>query len=147
VIRPAFGTLDRPSCDGILHRNHVGRIAFVHDRVDIEPIHYVYAGGWLYGRTSPGTKLSALQHNPWVAFEVDEIESATEWRSVVVHGTAYFLSAEGGDRARAEYAEAVETLRSFYPEALSDADVAPQRTVLFRVHVDEVTGRYTTRKP
>lgn len=56
-------------------RNRVGRLAFsFRDRVDIEPLHYVFRGGWLYGRPSPGSKLQTLRHNPWVAFEVDEID-------------------------------------------------------------------------
>ena len=74
-------TLDRHSPSSprdavaLLGAHHVGRIAFTfHDRVDIEPISYVYADGSIYGRTSPGTKLATVRHHPWVAFEVDEVE-------------------------------------------------------------------------
>lgn len=132
--------LSREECDALLARNHVGRIAFSHrDRVDIEPIHYVYADGWLYGRTSHGTKLRALAHNRWVAFEADEIESDLAWRSVVVKGALYLLEPDG---AHAEaFAKAVEVLRAIMPEALSMADPTPERTIVFRIHADQVTGR------
>ena len=41
-----FRELTAAETDALLERNHVGRIAYsFHDRVDIEPIHYVYADG------------------------------------------------------------------------------------------------------
>jgi nitroimidazol reductase NimA-like FMN-containing flavoprotein (pyridoxamine 5'-phosphate oxidase superfamily) len=145
TVHPVLGDLDRASAEAILRRNHVGRLAFTfHDRVDIEPIHYIYAHEWLYGRTSSGTKLTTLRHHPWVAFEVDEIESAVEWRSVVIHGTVYFLSPSGSDREREAYATAVELLRTFYPDALTAMDAVPHRNVVFRIHVDDVVGRRST---
>src|SRR5207247_2218219 len=134
TVHPTMADLDRATSEAVLRRNHIGRIAFTfHDRVDIEPISYVFAGEWLYCRTSQGTKVTMLKHNPWVALEVDEIESLVEWRSVVVHGTAYFLSPSGGDREREAYQTALEHLRSFYPETLTEADAVPQRTVVFRI--------------
>ena len=76
----------------LLAEHHLGRIAFAfRDRVDIEPISYVYANGWIWARTSPGTKLTTVAHHPYVAFEVDEVQGADDWRSVVIHGTIYFI--------------------------------------------------------
>ncbi len=64
VQPPEFRTLSTAETARILRRNHVGRIAYAYrDRVDIQPIHYVFASGWIYGRTSPGTKLSLIRHN------------------------------------------------------------------------------------
>lgn len=61
---PAFRQLARHEAEAILQRNHVGRMAFtLHDRVDIEPINYIFTDGWLYGRTSHGTKLGILAHH------------------------------------------------------------------------------------
>src|SRR5690349_15736001 len=82
---PTFRELPRDECDALLARNHVGRVAFsFHDRVDLEPVHYVYAEGWIHGRTAPGAKVAVLRHHPWVAFEVDEVEGLFDWQSVVV---------------------------------------------------------------
>lgn len=125
----------------MLERHHVGRLAFTfHDRVDIEPISYVFANGWVYARTSPGTKLAIVKHHPWVAFEVDEVRSRTDWQSVVVHGTIYFLEADR-DADRADYAAAVQILRSADGDALTPGDATPHRQVLFRIHADEIIGR------
>lgn len=140
--RPSFRALSRAESDALLERNHVGRIAFsFHDRVDLEPVHYVYADGWLHGRTSPGTKLSTLRHHPWVAFEVDEIEGLFDWRSVIVHGVVDLPDADGSPRDRESYAATLGLIRELVPHALEAGDPTPDREVLFRIHVDEVTGR------
>src|SRR5437764_12061103 len=93
---PTFRELSRAECDEILARNHVGRVAFTfHDHVDIEPVHYVFANGWLHGRTAPGAKLSVLRHHPWVAFAVGEVEGLFNWRSGVVRGVFDLPEADG----------------------------------------------------
>jgi hypothetical protein len=126
----------------LLAEHRIGRIAFTfQDRVDIEPISYVFADGWIYARSSPGTKLTAVSHHPFVAFEIDDIRSASDWRSVVVHGTIYFIDPERGDEDRALYDEAVRHLRSIDSSALTGHDSAPHRQQLFRIYVDEVTAR------
>ena len=142
VRHPTFSDLPRDETFALLERNHVGRLAFTfHDRVDIEPISYVFANDWVYARTSEGTKLSTIRHHPWVAFEVDEVTSRVDWRSVVVRGTIYFLDPERGEQEREEYNDAAELLRSIDHGALTDADDTPFRHVIFRIHADEVTGR------
>jgi nitroimidazol reductase NimA-like FMN-containing flavoprotein (pyridoxamine 5'-phosphate oxidase superfamily) len=138
---PTFYDLTADEAVDLLTRNHIGRLAFsFHDRVDIEPISYVFAGGWLYARTSPGHKLSTVQHHPWVAFEVDEIHSRLDWRSVVVHGTIYFLD-DAADADRADYQKAVTVLRTADPHALTPGDPTPRRNALFRIHADEIVGK------
>jgi nitroimidazol reductase NimA-like FMN-containing flavoprotein (pyridoxamine 5'-phosphate oxidase superfamily) len=140
--KPELYEMPREDAIALLDRGHVGRLAFsFHDRVDIEPISYVYHEGWLYGRTSPGTKLLTVKHSPWVAFEVDEIEGRFDWRSVVVHGTLYLLDPDGGDREREAYTAALELLRSRDADVLTPADVTPHRSTLFRIHADAITGR------
>jgi uncharacterized protein len=137
----AFFDLTRAEAEDLLTRNHVGRLAFTfHDRVDIEPISYVFSGDWLYARTAPGTKLAIVQHHPWVAFEVDEVRSRVDWRSVVVHGTIYFID-PSREADRKDYDTAVKILRSADADALTSADATPQRDLLFRIHADEIVGR------
>jgi nitroimidazol reductase NimA-like FMN-containing flavoprotein (pyridoxamine 5'-phosphate oxidase superfamily) len=148
--RPSFHALEPAACREILERNHVGRVAFsFRDRVDIDPIHYVFAEGWIYGRSAPGAKLTTLQHNRWVAFEVDEVEGLFEWRSVVVHGAVYFLEPptrparerKPDDDAGAVYDTAVALLRELIPAALRHDDPTPARSVIFRIHADAMNGR------
>lgn len=127
----------------MLSRNHVGRMAYARGgHIDIEPVHYVYANGWLYGRTSPGRKLEMTGTDWWpVAFEVDEVEDLFRWRSVVVHGGFYTLDPAGSVWEREEAAKAITLLRTLIPETFTDADPVPFRRVLFRIAVQEVSGR------
>ncbi|HEY2377223.1 MAG TPA: pyridoxamine 5'-phosphate oxidase family protein [Gemmatimonadaceae bacterium] len=144
---PSFRVLSRQECEALLHRNKVGRIAFTfHDRVDIEPVHYIHSDGWLHGRTSPGTKVATLLHHPWVAFEVDEVEGLFDWRSVIVHGAVHIPDVDGSPSDRAAYSSTLALIRELVPEALIQGDPTPARQVLFRIHVDEVTGRASSTK-
>lgn len=140
---PRIRDLSRAECDAILARNHVGRIAYAHgNRVDIEPIHYVFHEGWLYGRTSHGAKLEATGYTWWpVAFEVDEVEELFRWRSVVVHGGFYTIPEDGVEGGHEEWERAVERMRTLIPETFTPDDPVAFRRVLFRVAVQEVAGR------
>lgn len=139
---PQFRSLSRDECEQLLARNHVGRIGFAfHDRVDIAPMHYVFANGWVYGRTSQGAKLASIAHHRWVAFEVDECQGFFDWRSVVVKGTFYLIDADTADRREPAYTQAVELLRTLIPQTFTAADPVPFRQSVFRIHLDEVTGR------
>ena len=145
VTRPAFAEMSRDDSIALLARHHVGRLAFTfRDRVDIAPISYVYDQGWLYGRTSPGTKLTTVQHHPWVALQVDEIEGRFEWRSVVARGAIYVLDAPRGEAELAVYERAVDILRAADADAFTESDATPHRQTVFRIHVDQVTGRCAT---
>jgi uncharacterized protein len=143
---PRIRELGREEIDAILARNHVGRLAYAwQNHVDIEPLHYVYDGGWIYGRTSHGAKMEATGY-AWspVAFEVDEIEGLFRWRSVVVHGGFYTLPQKGAEWEEAEWKRGVELLRKLIPATFTDDDPVAFRTVLFRIAVQEATGREAT---
>jgi hypothetical protein len=138
---PVFKTLSREECESVLLRNKVGRLAFAfHDRVDIQPIHYVYERGWLYGRTSEGEKIVTLNHNQWVAFEIDEIEKTFAWRSVVIHGSFWRLYPLGSPRAEEVWAKAAELVSRIVPGALTDKDPVAFRQILFRIAISDVQG-------
>jgi nitroimidazol reductase NimA-like FMN-containing flavoprotein (pyridoxamine 5'-phosphate oxidase superfamily) len=153
--------LGQSVCEMILARNHIGRLAFsFKDRPDIEPISYVYKDGWIYGRTSHGTKTDTIGMNKWVAFEVDEVEGPFKWRSVVVKGPFNVMTQiaarehDPTDTSIVEdpaFALGVALLRSMIPETFDASDPLPFRNTVFRIHLDEVTGREAspvqTKKP
>jgi nitroimidazol reductase NimA-like FMN-containing flavoprotein (pyridoxamine 5'-phosphate oxidase superfamily) len=141
--QPRFRSLDRAEIDALLARNHVGRLAYAHGRrVEVQPVHYVYADGWLYGRTSEGAKVEAIGQGWWpVAFEVDEVDDLFRWRSVVVHGGFYMIPAEGAEWEMKEREKAIHLLRSLIPETFTETDPTPFRSLLFRIAVQEASGR------
>ena len=145
---PTFRELDRRECEEVLSRNQLGRIAFsFHDRVDIEPIHFVHSGEWIYIRTAPGAKIMTVAHNRWIAFEVDEGEGVLDWRSVVVRGSAYLLDPEGTKQEKQAHAEAVELLRTVIPATFQAGDPVAFRSLVLRIHIDEMSGRAATTSP
>lgn len=142
---PTFRDLSLDECATILARNHVGRLAFAFkSRVDVQPIHYVYANGRLFGRTSDGEKLRVLKHSPWVAFEVDEVAGTFDWRSVVVHGTFYRLAEDGPPVERHTWRQAIELLRLIVPLTATHSDPVAFRDVAFEIVIDTVRGRTAT---
>jgi uncharacterized protein len=140
---PRFYDLPPDESRALLARNHVGRLAYTfHDRVDMEPISYAFADGWLYGRTSAGAKLTTIRHHQWVVFETDEVAGRYDWKSVVVHGALYVV--EDHEPHREAYRTLLAAIRSVEPQALTADDPTPQRTVIVRVHIDDIIGRAAT---
>jgi nitroimidazol reductase NimA-like FMN-containing flavoprotein (pyridoxamine 5'-phosphate oxidase superfamily) len=137
--------LSPDECGAILARNNVGRIAYAHaSRVEIEPLNYVFADGWIYCRTSRGTKVTLIEHQPWVAFEVDEVDALFDWRSVVVRGGVHFQGSESTPIHERAFAHGVELLRKLVPGTGTDHDPVPFRLLVMGIHLDEVTGRAAT---
>jgi nitroimidazol reductase NimA-like FMN-containing flavoprotein (pyridoxamine 5'-phosphate oxidase superfamily) len=144
ITSPQFRELSSDESHALLASKNVGRIAFAfHDKVDIEPITYVTDGEWIFGRTSMGTKLATLLHQPWCAFETDEVHDLFDWSSVVVKGTFYLLDPEIGSPDT--YQRAARLLSKLVPGTFSDDDPAPQRDIVFGIFVHEITGRAARR--
>lgn len=141
---PEFRELTTEESQSLLTRHNVGRIAFtLRDRVDIEPINYASDGEWIFGRTSPGTKLTTLLHHPWCAFETDDVRGLFDWDSVVVKGTFYLLDPEQGSPDT--YRRAQQLLQKLVPGTFSATDPTPHRDILFGIFVHEISGRSARR--
>ena len=139
TLGPTFHVLTDEQARAILERATVARLAFtVHDKVDIEPIHFVADGPWIYGRTSPGTKLAVLLHHPWCALEVDEVHGVFDWSSVVMKGTFYLLDAM---ESSGTYERAERLLAGLVPGTFTEHDPVPSRSIVFGIHVNEMSGR------
>jgi uncharacterized protein len=146
--KPSFGDLSPGECRALLARHHVGRLAYTfHDRVDVEPINYVYSRRSLVFRTAPGAKLETIAHHPWVALEIDEVDGPFDWRSVVVHGTAYILRPSRNPADSRSHAAAVKSLRRLLPETFRRGDPVPFRWVVVKLHIDRMTGRFARTDP
>ncbi len=137
---PNFAEMSAEAARALLAGSHMGRLAFsFHDRVDIQPINYVFEDGWIIARTQVGGKLSTLAHHPWCAFEVDAVRGLFDWDSVVARGSFHILDPELGSADR--YESALAALRRLIPDTFSAADPTPQRSIIVGVYVEEITGR------
>jgi nitroimidazol reductase NimA-like FMN-containing flavoprotein (pyridoxamine 5'-phosphate oxidase superfamily) len=145
---PRFTELGPAEAMAVLARNYVGRLAFLNgNEIEIQPVHYVFGDGWIFGRTSAGDKVAALRHNWRCAFEVDEIDGLFDWRSVVVRGGFYLLSPTGTPTETARWQRAVEALRRLIPDTLTEADPVPFRNLLFGIAIQELQGRSASTGP
>lgn len=137
----AFRPLDRAGADAILARNRVGRIAYTRrGRLDVEPVLYAWADGWLWARTTYGCGWAAIageSHGTPITFEVDEVDAGFRWRSVVVRGTLHPVEhpADGGDPA--VWVHAMELIRELDPAIAAPA----LRSSLVRIAVEAVAAR------
>ena len=135
-----FSELSEDAARALLARKHIGRLAYsLHDRVDIQPVSFAYDDGWIFGRTQIGKKLAMLAHRPWCAFEVDEVHGLFSWQSVVVQGSFHLLDPESGSPE--VYERALRQLSKLVPGTFTEDDPTPDRTILFGIWVQEITGR------
>jgi nitroimidazol reductase NimA-like FMN-containing flavoprotein (pyridoxamine 5'-phosphate oxidase superfamily) len=141
---PQFFALSRAECTEILARNHVGRLAYRDGRqINILPLGFVARDDVLYLRSAYGAKMEALSRDPFVAFEVDEIQGPFDWRSVVVQGTIYVVERDGS----AAEQRAVDAIRAAMPAAFTEHDPAPERQILYGLHIHEISGRMAQSHP
>jgi uncharacterized protein len=139
---PKPSDLDGADIRSILTRNHVGRMAFAWSGfVDIRPIHYVFAGDRIYGRTSYGDKFERMQLSlpAPVAFEVDEVVSLHQWRSVVVRGDFSLVMPNPGGRDH--WMRAIALLRRVTRSTFTAEDLFPDRDMIFMITIREMSGR------
>ena len=78
------GSLTQQQAAQLLKIHTVGRIGCIDGgEMYIVPVNYLYDGGCIIGHSHPGKKLTALRKNPEVCFEVDQIHSYKNWKSVI----------------------------------------------------------------
>lgn len=82
------GSLTESQARQLLKRTTIGRVGcFDGGRVYIVPVNYLYDEGCIIGHSHAGKKISAMRKNPDVCFEVDQINSYKNWKSVIAWGT------------------------------------------------------------
>jgi uncharacterized protein len=132
-----YGDLSAAEIESVLRDHRYGRVAFnLNDEVYVIPMNYGYDGSRIYGQAAKGsagrmpggTKLAGMRQNSHVAFEVDEIQDAAHWRSVLVHGrfrelhdrgekqaafSQVVMQAGGGDRSEVSWGMDIDQLAVF----------------------------------
>jgi uncharacterized protein len=90
-----IGTLNKEQIEEVLTQNVLGRIGCNDGlRTYVVPVNYVYDGKCIICHSIPGLKIEMMRRNPEVCFEVDEMKTFTNWRSVIAWGRYQELSDE-----------------------------------------------------
>lgn len=73
--------------DDVLKKNILGRIGCNDGkRTYVVPVNYVYHDSFIIAHAAMGMKIEMMRKNPQVCFEVDEIISSGNWKSVIAWG-------------------------------------------------------------
>jgi nitroimidazol reductase NimA-like FMN-containing flavoprotein (pyridoxamine 5'-phosphate oxidase superfamily) len=128
--------LSREQIDELLHEQFVARIGCVADGdVYVVPIIYAYDGDAFYVASVEGRKVELMRARARVCFEVDSYESGS-WRSAIAYGLYEELAGDDVERA-------LDLLAARFGRKRERS--AGPGTVVFRIVVDEVTGRAVKR--
>ena len=143
-----LGQLDQVQIDDVLRSESIGRLACVADGWPyVVPITYVYDGEFVYGHSSEGLKLRATRAEPRVCFEVEQIRSPMNWRTVVLRGRFEQLWRDDEERVlnllRTKFT-GVETSETAMLHMQENAHrrAGIRRSALFRIRIEEVSGRF-----
>ena len=133
-----IGLMSEAEIDAMLARHQVGRLGCTaNDRPYVVPVNYVYDGSNIYCYSAPGRKIDTMREQPLVAFEVDEIESDSTWRCVIIEGTFHELAG----RERKAAIERFNGGGGLVPRSMTTGD----RMIVYRISLDERSGRFEAR--
>jgi nitroimidazol reductase NimA-like FMN-containing flavoprotein (pyridoxamine 5'-phosphate oxidase superfamily) len=143
-----MGNLSADEIETVLRSEVVGRIACVSDGWPyIVPVTYVYDGGEnVFSHSQDGQKIAAMRANPQVCFEVEQVRSAANWRTVVARGRFEELQRDEEERVMAMLTRQFVWGRpdgepqERHEDAHHRASVV--RPVLFRIRLLDRTGRF-----
>jgi nitroimidazol reductase NimA-like FMN-containing flavoprotein (pyridoxamine 5'-phosphate oxidase superfamily) len=138
------------ACAEVLSRGSVARLACCRmNQPYVVPVSFVYDPRQvcLFSFSAIGKKVEWMRTNPSVCVEVEDFEDRFNWTTVVVFGRYD----EIGDapkhqelRQRALHLFS-ERSRWWLPGAAKLGASEHQNVVVYRIHIDSMTGRRTTR--
>lgn len=134
-------TLSDEQAHELLKTAGVGRLGcIVNGEPYITPINYKFEDNCIYSHSLPGLKIAALRKNPSACFQVDEVESALRWSSVL--GFGKFEEITLPTERREILAKLLKTFPMLTPvESAIAEDGSSPEIVVFRIRLERVTGR------
>ncbi|MGZ4692183.1 MAG: pyridoxamine 5'-phosphate oxidase family protein [Acidimicrobiales bacterium] len=155
-----LGELTPEQIDDVLRGAMIGRLGcHVDGRTYVVPITYAYNGVCVYGHSAAGLKIEMMRTNPDVCFEVEQVDDLANWRSVIAWGTYEELrrgdAATGMQMLLSRFMPLMTSTTSRPSHGLPpDQEAAPashggdaagQEPVIYRIRLDERTGRFERR--
>jgi hypothetical protein len=146
-----LGELTDAEIEKVLTSNVIGRIGCcANQKMLVVPITYVYDGTFVIGHTVEGMKIELLRQNPECCFEVDEMTSISNWRSVIAWGKYEELEGEEAKNAVEKLMEKLATLspsETSHPPRMGPTSIHRTQTqgknpIIYRIRLSEKTGRY-----
>ncbi len=129
----------------LLKRSDYGHLGCARDnRPYIIPIHYAYQDPDIYIFTTEGMKTEFIAANPEVCLQVEEVDSPTNWKSVIATGKAERLTdQEEMEHAMQYITKANPTLTPALNKMWIDSWGRASTVTLYRIRPDVISGRKT----
>jgi len=136
-----FGELSAAEIERVLMDGQVGRLGITDgEQVYIFPVSYGYDGVYAYVVSRLGLKVRLMRAHPQVCFQVDDIKTPAQWRSVMAHGPfEELLEQSARDEAFALIATQGTAL---VPPSVAPFVDGPEVIVVYRIRLQEKTGRF-----
>lgn len=147
-----IGILSPAQIEAVLNENILGRIGCNDGRKTyVVPVNYVYDGQHIIAHSVDGMKIRMMRSNPAVCFEVDEMKSFTNWKSVILWGVYQELTDE-----RSRYNAMKHFVDRMIHMKISESALPPETTenrvhprspgnikpIVYRIVINERTGRF-----
>jgi len=129
----------------LLHKVGYGHLGCIHEgKPYVMPMNYYLEDSDIYLFTTEGMKTHDIEANPEICLQVEEINDALHWRSVIVNGRASRLTVqEDIDRAMHLIKERNPTLSPAINRTWIDAQGRSEAIAIYRIDVSEMSGRTT----
>lgn len=147
-----IGNLTDEEIEEVLKENVLGRIGCNDGKKTyVVPINYAYNGQYVIAHSVDGMKIQTMRNNPNVCFEVDEMKSFTNWKSVMVWGQYHELIDE-----RDKYNAIKFYIDRMINVSISETAIPPKieetkaaslspviiKAVIYRIVISDKSGRY-----
>ena len=137
-------------CAEVLQRNNVGRLGCSKEgQPYVVPISFSFdrERGCVYSFSTVGQKVLWMRENPLVCLEIDDIQDQNHWQTVVIFGRYEEIQdspevAEARQRAEALFQQRSEW---WLPAAAKVGSRERHAVVVYRIHIDRISGRRAAR--
>jgi uncharacterized protein len=136
----------RAEMEALLRRVGFGHLGCVdaRGRPYVVPMHFAFDGALIYLFTTEGLKTESIDEHPEVCLQVEEIEDATRWQSVMIFGRAERLSqADDVERAMQFITRTNPTLTPALNRTQIDSWGRASNVVVYRIRPEAMDGRRT----
>ena len=147
-----IGKLTDQQIEEVLKENVLGRIGCNDGKKTfIVPVNYVYDGKFIIAHSMAGMKIQMMRKNPDVCFEVDEMKSFTNWKSVIAWGEYQELTNERDryyalklfvDRMMHMKVSKTAIVPETAEKKLHPPSTGNIKPIVYRIVIAEKTGRF-----
>ena len=138
-------------CSALLERASLGRLGCsCENQPYVVPINFAYEDGYLYSFSTFGQKVKWMRANPRVCVQMDEIQSQSEWGSVIVNGEYEELPEPQYTTERKRASSLLGKRYHWWLNALGERQMRIAENsieaVFFRIRIQSVSGLRATEE-